>query len=97
MPKTLLCLFVTRFLEATHTINISLDGGIVALVEQFSLRMLIRMSGITSLVESILIYPKKGYAFIHIKTTSYTVCSWVIPSTSPSDLNLRVTDSWKKR
>lgn len=86
MPKTLLFLF-TRFLEATHTINVALDGGIVALVEQFSLRMLIRMSGITSLVESILIYPKKGYAFIHIKATSYTICSWVIPSTSPPDLN----------
>lgn len=86
MPKTLLFLF-TRFLEATHTINVSLDGGIVVLVEQFSLRVLIRMSGITSLVESILIYPKKGYAFIHIKATCYTICSWVIPSTSPSDLN----------
>lgn len=34
MPKALLFLFNTRPLEAINTINITLDGRIVALVEQ---------------------------------------------------------------
>lgn len=52
--------------------------------------------GITSLAKSILTHLKKEYSFIHIKATSYAVRSWVTPPSSPSGLNLRGIDSWKK-